>query len=390
MDLFIEADYGSLNKYNEELCGDKVEIIRNEDSVIIVLADGLGSGVKANILSTLTSKIIGTMLSSGASIDEAVETIVNTLPVCKERKIAYSTFSILQIFDSGQGYLVEFDNPPIIQLNKGKFKDLERENREINGKLIKESRFIVAPEDIFVMVSDGAIHAGVGQTLNLGWQWDNVKEYAERIYKEGISAKHFANLLLSVCDNLYAKKPGDDTTVAAVKVRKNMRVDVMIGPPVDRQADCYVVDKFISGEGRKVVCGGTTSQIVCRELGKEIVTNLNYLNPSIPPTAEIEGIDLVTEGILTMGRALEYAKEYISSKNTTHDFFGFNKQDGASRLARLLLEESTSIHFFVGRAMNPAHQNPGLPLSLGFKLKLVEEMTECLKSLGKHVVVDYF
>jgi hypothetical protein len=387
MNFFIDADYGSLNKYGEELCGDKVEIIRNGDSLIIVLADGLGSGVKANILATLTSKIIGTMLSSGASIDEAVETIVNTLPVCKEREIAYSTFSILQINESGQGYLVEFDNPPIIHLKRGKFMELERSEREINGKLIKESRFTVAPEDMFVMVSDGAIHAGVGQTLNLGWQWDNVREYAERTYRKDISARNYTNLLLSVCENLYAKRPGDDTTVVVVKVRKVMEVNVMIGPPVDKHMDRYIVNKFMSGGGKKVVCGGTTAQIVSRELGKDIVTNMKYFNPSIPPTAEIEGIDLTTEGILTMDRALEYAKGYVSSENTIYDF---NKKDGASALAGLLLEESTSVHFFVGRAMNPAHQNPELPLSLGFKLKLVEGMAECLKSLGKQAIIDYY
>lgn len=390
MDLFVEADYGSLNKYNEELCGDKVEIIKKDDSIIIVLADGLGSGVKANILSTLTSKIIGTMLSEGASIDEAVETIARTLPVCRERGIAYSTFSILQIYNSGEGYLIEFDNPPVISLKKGKYSELKRESREIKGKKIKESRFTVSPEDIFIMISDGAIHAGVGETLNLGWQWDNIKEYSERIYKNSISAKHFANLLLAVCNNLYAKKPGDDTTVAAIKIRKQAEFDVMIGPPVDKSMDRYVVEKFINGKGRKIVCGGTTSQIICRELKKEIVTNINYINPSIPPTAEIEGIDLVTEGVLTMRKALEYAKEYISSKDTVCDFLKFNKQDGAARLARMLLEESTSIRFYVGRAINPAHQNPEFPLSLGLKLKLVEEMAECLKTLGKKVSIEYY
>lgn len=390
MSIFIDTDYGSLNKYNEELCGDKVETIRGGDSVTIVLADGLGSGVKANILSTLTSKIIGTMLSNGASIDEAVETIVNTLPVCRERGIAYSTFSILQIFKSGQAYLIEFDNPPIIRLKNGRFLELKRDERIINGKPIKESRFTVEPEDIFVMVSDGAVHSGIGQVLNLGWQWDNVKEYAERIYKKDISARNYVNLLLSVCNNLYAQRPGDDTTVVAAKVRKPVEVDVMFGPPIDRELDNYVVSKFIGCEGRKVVCGGTTSQIVSRVLGKDIATSLVYFNPSIPPAGEIAGIDLTTEGIITMGRALEYAKAYVSSRDVLNNPYDFSRQDGASRLAKLLIEESTSIHFYVGRAMNPAHQNPELPLNLSLKLKLVEEMAECLKSLGKHVEIDYY
>lgn len=390
MSIFVDVDYASINKHKEELCGDKVEVIRNSDSVIVVLADGLGSGVKANILATLTSKIIGTMLSLGASIDEAVDTIINTLPVCKERDLAYSTFSILQIFESGECYLIEFDNPEAIRLMRGKFVDLQKQHRKINGKLIKESRFIVSPDDVIILVSDGAIHAGVGQCLNLGWQWENVKEYTERIYKKDISSKNISRLLLSACNNLYANRPGDDTTVVCVKVRNSLQVNVLIGPPVDRSEDSYVVNKFISEEGKKIVCGGTTSEIVGRETGKSVVTNFNYIDHSLPPTAKIEGIDLTTEGVLTMCKALEYVKKYISSKNTINDCIDMDKQDGASRITKLLVEESTDVHFLVGRAINPAHQNPDFPLDLGMKLKLVDDMEKCLISLGKKVEVEYF
>jgi len=390
MSIFVDVDHASLNKYKEELCGDKVEVIRSNDSVIVVLADGLGSGVKANILATLTSKIIGTMLSMGASIDEAVETIANTLPVCKVRDLAYSTFSILQIYESGECYLVEFDNPALIRLVKGKFADLNKECREINGKLIKESRFTVSPEDVLILVSDGAIHAGVGQCLNLGWQWENVKEYVERVYKKEMPAKNISKLLLAVCDSLYESKPGDDTTVVSVRLRNTLPVNVLIGPPVDKELDKYVVNKFVNEEGKKVVCGGTTSQIVSRVTGKEIVTSFNYIDHSIPPTAKIDGIDLTTEGVLTMCKALEYAKKYVSNESTIQDCLDINKEDGASKLAKLLLEESTSVRFLVGRAINPAHQNPDFPLDLGMKLKLVDDMEKCLSTLGKKVVVEYF
>lgn len=390
MSIFVDVDYVSLKKYKEELCGDKVEVIRNEDSVIIVLADGLGSGVKANILATLTSKIIGTMLSMGSSLEEAVETIASTLPVCKVRDLAYSTFSILQIYEDGEAYLVEFDNPSIIRLKKGKFEAIEKINRNVNGKLIKESRFIVSPEDILVLVTDGAIHAGIGECLNLGWQWDNLKEYTQQIYKKDISVKNISNIILSACDSLYSGKPGDDTTVVAVKVRNASPVNILVGPPLDKTLDEYVVNKFMKENGKKVICGGTTAQIVSRVIEKEIVTSFNYIDPSIPPTAKIEGVELTTEGVLTLYKALEYAEKYISSDNIMEAFVNINNEDGASKLAKLLLEESTSIHFFVGRAINPAHQNPEFPLNLGMKLKLVNDMENCLKSLGKRVIVEYF
>lgn len=389
MSFYIDASFESLNKHDEELCGDKVEIIRNDNSVVVVLADGLGSGVKANILATLTSKIIGTIMANGSSIDEAVETIANTLPVCRERGIAYSTFSILQIFNSGEGYLVEFDNPSVIRLRKGKPFQMNTDVRIISGKKIKESRFTVNPEDVFILVSDGVIHAGIGQTLNLGWQWDNVSEYIERTYKTEVSSKTITKLLLSVCDNLYAHEPGDDTTVVTVSIRKPAKLSIMVGPPIDEVMDEDVTASFISLKGKKVVCGGTTSQIVARVLGKNIKTNFDYYNPSIPPTADIDGIDLTTEGVLTLRKTLEHIKACESSESTMQDFLRLNKKDGASRLARMLLEESTNIHFIVGRAMNPAHQNPEFPLSLSLKLRLVEEIVFYLRKLGKQVTIEY-
>lgn len=390
MSIFVDVNYGSLNKHNEELCGDKVEIIRNKDSVIVVLADGLGSGVKANILATLTSKIIATMLSKGANIDEAVDTVINTLPVCKVRNLAYSTFTILQIQNDGYCYLVEFDNPSVIRLRMGKFLEINKTEREIDGKKIKESRFKINQEDVIVMVSDGAIHAGVGQCLNLGWQWVNLKDYIEKVYEKGMNAKAVSAVILSVCDSLYASKPGDDTTVVAVKIRNAVKATILIGPPVDKNMDKLVVKKLMSESGIKVVCGGTTSQIVSRITGQPIEASLNYVDPSIPPIGKINGIDLTTEGVLTMCKALEYVREYNSKLNSIEEFKNFNKEDGASRLAKVLIEDSTEVQFLVGRAINPAHQNPDFPLDFGVKLKLVKEIEECLKQLGKKVNVEYF
>lgn len=389
MSFYIDAAYESLNKYNEELCGDKIEIIRNKDSVVIVLADGLGSGVKANILATMTSKIIGTFMINGLNIDEAVETIADTLPVCKDRGIAYSTFSILQIFYSGEGYLVEYDNPAVFALKRGKTTRFDQATRVIGGKVIKESRFSVKPNDLFIMVSDGVVHAGIGQTLNLGWQWEHVDEYIRKTNKADMSAKGLAKLLISACDNLYAHKPGDDTSVVAIKIKKPVTLNIMVGPPKNRNEDEIFINDFINLEGKKVICGGTTAQVASRVLKREIVTSFDYFNPEIPPTAKIEGIDLTTEGVLTLGKALEQIRIYSSSNSTMKDLLGLNEKDGASMLSKILLEESTSINFFVGRAANPAHQTPETAISLSAKLKLVEKIASYLRELGKQVTIQY-
>ena len=219
MSVSIDVAWRSLNKYQEELCGDKVEILKTGDSDIVILADGMGSGVKANILATLTSKILGTMLREGAAIESCVETIARTLPVCKVRKVAYATFSILQIFHSGQAYLAEFDNPSCVFIRDGKILDYPYKVREIEGKKIHEYRFQVKKNDCFVLMSDGVIYAGAGSILNMqGWTWEAMAEYTLKCTKKTLSASRLAVLLSQACDELYEERPGDDTTIAVARV----------------------------------------------------------------------------------------------------------------------------------------------------------------------------
>lgn len=218
MKLHVDTAYRSLNKKGEELCGDKVKITRTKDSVICVLADGLGSGVKANILATLTSTIISTMLEEGAMVEQAVETIVSTLPVCSVRKLAYSTFSILQIFTNGDAYLVEFDNPACIFIRDGNLMELNSEYKEYAGKTVYECRFTVRPGDVLCLVSDGVIYAGVGNLLNFGWTWDNVASYLTKASLKEKSAQRLAVTLSQAVNELYMEKPGDDSTVLVARV----------------------------------------------------------------------------------------------------------------------------------------------------------------------------
>ena len=389
MKLHMDLGIDSLNKHHEELCGDNVEVVRNSDSTLVVLADGLGSGVKANILSKLTAKILATLITNDFPIEDAVETIIDTLPICKERDIAYSTFSILQLYHDGTGYLAEFDNPALFRLRRGALLPMETTTRMVSGKCIRESRFEVLQGDLFILVSDGVIHAGVGQSLNLGWQWEHVADYLQKTWRADLSAKTVSKLLISVCEGLYAGVPGDDTTVVSLMARKPVQLSVLVGPPVKADEDASVVREFLMADGPHVVCGGTTSQIVARELGVQVETRFEYVTPAIPPTAKIKGIDLATEGVLTLRKTLELIQACVADGSSMHDYLCLGNRDGASRLAKLLLEECTSVRFLVGRAMNPAHQNPDFPLNLGLKLKLVEEIAGTLKHLGKQVEVQY-
>lgn len=390
MNVCIDAAWKSLNKFEEELCGDKVEVHKTETSDIVILADGMGSGVKANILATLTSKILGTMFLEGASIEDCVETIAKTLPVCQERKTAYATFSILQIFHDGNAYLAEFDNPVCVFVRDGKVVDYPYTERIIEEKKIREYRFRVQKNDCFVLMSDGVIYAGAGEILNFGWTWENMAEYTLKCTRQTLSAARLASLLSDACNDLYEQKPGDDTTVAVVRVRERQVVNIFTGPPEKKEDDERLMYDFMHSPGKKIVCGGTTANIAARVLGKEIVTSVNYANPDVPPTASLEGIDLVTEGVLTLGKTLKLLKRYAEDDFDVDFFDELDADNGASRLAKIIIEECTDLCLFVGRAVNTAHKDSSLPFDLSMRMNLVEQLKETAERLDRQVTVSYY
>ncbi|WP_435787816.1 SpoIIE family protein phosphatase [Clostridium sp.] len=389
MGLFIDVSYDNLIKKDEELCGDRVDIIRLQDSTIIVLADGLGSGVKANILASLTAKIASTMLKEGADIYETVDTIVNTLPVCKVRKIAYCTFTLIKIYNDGRAYIVEYDNPPFFLIRGNKGIKIDKKESIINDKKVYESQFTMQEGDVLTVVSDGCIHAGIGNILNLGWSWDNVQNYLIRNIQCRRSAKNIAKDLIQVCWDLYGGKPGDDTTALCIKARKPEIIDIFTGPPKDARNDSHVIREFMRGNGKKIICGGTTSNIASRELGRELKVNLDFFDKDVPPTASLEGIDLVTEGVLTLSKAIEKLKNYEANFSQQEYSCNLEGLDGASRLVKMLIEDCTHINLWVGKAINSAHQNPNFSIDFNIKLKIVDQLVECMKKLGKHVNVNY-
>lgn len=393
MGVTVDVAYKSLNKFTEILCGDKVELLQTEDSNIMILADGMGSGVKANILSTLTSKILGTMFLNGATLEECVETIVETLPVCQVRQVAYSTFSILQVFHNGDAYLVEFDNPGCIFIRDGKLVPIPQNIREIQNKKINEYRFQVKKGDALILMSDGTIHAGVGQLLNFGWLWDDIAAYAVKQYRVTISAMRLASALSRACDELYQFRPGDDTTVAVMRIIDRKPVHLMTGPAKNPEDDGAMVQAFMGGDDmtKRIVCGGTSANIVSRILKRSLDVSLDYADPDIPPIAYIKGIELVTEGVLTLNRVLQLLRRYVKNETVTEDFFlELDKPNGASMVAKMVIEDCTELHLYVGKAINSAYQNPGLPFDLGIRQNLVEQLKNTVEEMGKTVTVTYY
>lgn len=368
-------------KKGEDICGDSYKVFRAPDSTVVVLSDGLGSGVKANVLSTLTVEIVGGLISGNLSTHEVVETLIATLPVCSWRGIAYSTFSILRVYDTGQATLVEYDCPASLRLRHGtRVNALNSSEVEVLGKSIRESHFRLSPGDVTLQMSDGIIHAGVGTTLRMGWQEEGVQAYLSHVapLAEGDPDK-LAGYVIKQARDLWMSEPGDDGTVVAAKYRKAKNVTVITGPAGERQNMPRMLSDFINNPGMKIVCGGTTSHLVADKMGKSVEIDLAYLDSGLPPTARIEGIDLVTEGILTLNRVVSYMKHGLPDC----------EENAATKLWETL-QGCDGVSFMVGTARNAAHQNANFPTELLLRRTVVETLASLLRDGGKTVEVAYY
>lgn len=391
-EYFADVGYQSINHDGEQLCGDHVEFIHEKTTQsghqlkIIVLADGLGHGVRANILSTLTSKIISTMLAAEMSIKEAVETIADTLPVNQEVNAAFSTFTIMVIKDNLSATIMQYENPNVILLRDGKNYEYPTSELRIGDKVILQSELALMENDIFIMMSDGVLYASPNGVWNEEWDRNGVIKYMEAFFSVGFTAKTLTTILLDRVARLYAGHPTDDATVCTVRVRKRESVNLAFGPPSRYDEGTKMMSLFFARGGKHIVCGGTTAKIAAAYLGKPVIPQQNTPDPNIPPMSKVEGIDIVSEGIVTMDRVLVYAKDYLKD-NETFEEWSYNK-DAASIIARELFETATDVNFFIGRAVNPAHQN--LTLNFDVKMSIVSELVECLQKMGKIVLVNYF
>ncbi len=388
-DLCVEVGYKSVNHVGEQLCGDHVDVIEKEEGdTVIVLADGLGSGVKASILSTLTSKIISTMMAEGIALENCVETIAATLPVDKMRGVAYSTFTIIHITGRETAEIIQYDNPGVIFIRDGKISDYPKQEMNLGGKKIFRSTVGLRENDCFVAMSDGCPHAGIGTGYNFGWKESDIAGFMENLWGVGYTAKTLATMLVDECYKLYGGKPGDDATCVTVQIRKRNPMNMLFGPPSNPDDLNRMMSLFFSKAGKHIISGGTTSTLAAKWLRKPLHPSLDFESKDIPPIAHIEGVDLVTEGVITVNKVVEYAKDYVND-NESYEQWGY-KRDGAALICRMLFEEATDINFFVGKAINPAHQNPDLPINFSIKMNLVKELSESLKSMGKRVKVCYF
>lgn len=376
MSLICEVGKTQLIKHGEVTCGDSVEVVHNPNETVVVLSDGLGSGVKANILSNLTTKIISKMVSSNVPLQDIVETVVGTLPVCSVRGVAYSTFSILKITPEGNVEIIDFDGLPPILIHNGFVEVVDRESEEIFGKKINKARLQLQEGDYLLITSDGVTEAGLGLTLPMGLQTSGlVKALKENIALHG-SAQDLVDQVIGICMSYYINEPGDDTTAVAIHLRQAHECVLLTGLPVDKKDDARMVEEYLKTRGRKIICGGTTAQVFARETNRQLETaDICSLTDDVPPISRIKGIDLVTEGIITMNHCAE-----LLEKNE----LTASSENGATMLLQELLH-ADRITIFFGTQLNQAYEKikPGISL----RNVVIEKLTAQLQKLGKEVII---
>lgn len=385
VDHFLDVCESSLNKKGEELCGDKVKYRKTDQKLTIVLSDGLGSGVKANILATLTTEILITMLDADIPLEEVLKTVIETLPICKVRKIAYSTFTIIQVDAATNHFkVINFDNPPCLYFQKGKLAKLETRTEHILGRKISLAEGYLERGDFLGAISDGVLYAGMGVTLNFGWGWDQIAQYVEGVLlQKAHTARTIVQAVIQKTHSLYQGEVGDDATVVGIYIRKRNPLMIFTGPPLDRDQDQVYVERFLDFKGRKIICGGTTGNIVANYLGETIETDLTTIRKEMPPIGTLSYVDLVTEGILTISKTTEY----IKTCNCDLSRLRFD-QNGAYLLTREILQ-ADSIVFLVGQSINEFYQNPLLPKNISIRRNLIEDLVQFLRSQQKEVTIEY-
>jgi hypothetical protein len=381
----VEIAWDSLCKHGEELCGDWVKVASTEEDLVVVLSDGLGSGVKANILATLTAEIAADMLEKGASIDEVVETLVETLPECQVRHLAYATFAVMRIHKAREAYLAEYDSPPLILVRGGKVIEPLMRERCVAGRTIREGHFTLELDDYLVLVSDGYIHAGVGGLYRMGWGWNNIGIAVQRWAATKGDTHQLIGALGRTCTKLSKERLGDDSTAVAMWVRPQRKATVLTGPPAEPSRDAEAVHKLMQAEGIKAICGGTTAQMAARVLGKtlRVAWQPAVKGPGrkLPPMGLLEGVDLVTEGILTLSSAVDRLRDVM----TVHDLP--NDQDAATRLVRELLY-ADQVHFIVGDAINP-QQLADVVRGVPMREIYLDELIAKLRERNKTVTIEH-
>ncbi len=378
--FYIEVGSAQRNHMGERICGDIFlsEKVKEEGRTVVVLSDGMGHGVKANLLATLTATMALNFTKEHKDAHKIAEIIMNTLPVCSERKISYATFTVMDIDEDGQCTILNYDNPDAIIVRQEeeyqpKWQHITLEADDRSEKEIRACTFKAQKEDRILLMTDGITQSGLGKgKYLLGWGFENVEMHILSLIKEqpDVSAAKLASMVVNKAHANDGYQAKDDTSAVVVYFRDPRRLLICSGPPYEKKKDKELAAIVKNFNGKKILCGGTTADIVSRELTIPIEDSLEFDDPDLPPVSFMKGIDLVTEGILTLSKTAEILDKYSSRTDLG--------KGPADSIVRQILE-SDEIHLLAGTAINVAHQDPNLPVELEIRRSVIKKIARILE-----------
>lgn len=394
---FIEVDFCQRIKNGQFISGDVFlsEKIKQEDRIVSVLSDGLGSGVKASVLATMTATMALKFMASTMDIFKAAEIIMDTLPICSVRKISYSTFTIVDVASTGETRIVEHGNPPFLLIRPKGEVDIQKTEfhpKRWKDRVIQGSAFNVQREDRIVFFSDGITQAGTGEFRTpCGWGLENVSEFVrEQISgSPSISARKLSRILVAKAEEIDGFTAKDDITCGVIYFRTPRQLLVLTGPPFSRSHDQRLATMAETTPGRKVICGGTTANIIARMLHRTVLDDMEQPHdPKVPPFARMEGFELVTEGALTLYEVLHLLEEDLAPEDMSSS--ADNKRPNAAVQLVALLLNSDIVKFAVGTSVNEAHQDPSFPVQIDLRRNIVKRIVRVLEDkYMKQVSIQY-
>ncbi len=369
--MFIDIDCHQIKKYNQNAFGDYFVSKRYPDEarLVAVLSDGLGSGIKANILSCMTATMLLRFVEGDQiPIKDAAEIVMNSLPVCQVRKISYSTFSIIDINDDGQAKIVEEGNPDFIWIHNGEvmkpqFESIPSKNHK--NRCMKSYKIKLELGDRLIFCSDGITQCGLGnEKLKLGLRRSGLIDLVLEKLKQDpeISSSELSSYLVKQARNIETdRNPKDDMSALVLYCREPRKSLVFTGPPFNQKNDAQYAKTFIDYKGKKAIAGGTTANLLSRELNIPITMDTEISIGKLPSCSYMDGVDLVTEGILTLTQTLEY----LENGNWDID-------NAAGKLVKFLLD-SDCIDFMVGAKLNQAHYNANMPVEIEIRKNIIKK-----------------
>jgi hypothetical protein len=391
-DFFVEVDYQQKSYEGQRICGDIFlsSKVKEENRIVVVLSDGMGHGVKASILATLTATMALNFTKEHKEPEKTAEIIMKTLPECSDRKMNYSTFTIIDIEQSNKVTLLEYDNPECILIRDRKILKPNDSRNIVPGgasnlsKKIRVCSFTPQKGDRIVFCTDGVTQSGLGTPrLAFGWGVDNLGRFAIDMIKQypQISARNLAGKILNMAYRNDGFQSKDDSTVGIIYFREPRELLSCTGPPYNQEDDSLLAAEVSGFKGKRIVMGATTGDIISRELGLKIEDVFKFEDPELPPINKMEGIDLFTEGILTLNKVEKMLKAYNPNVKL--------ERGPADEIVKLILE-SDAIKIIIGTRINIAHQDPHLPVELEIRRTVVNRIAQLLEEkFLKKVIVSY-